>query len=92
MEIEDWRSEIDAIDSELVRLLNQRARLAIKVGAVKKAAGIPIFDPERESQVLAKACRANTGPLDNQAVIRLFRRIITESRRVEAQMTEAAEA
>jgi chorismate mutase len=92
MKIEDWRAEIDAIDAELVRLLNRRAQLAVEVGKMKRAAGLSIFDPDREHDVLARACRTNVGPLDDQAIIRLFRRIIRESRRVEVRAVKAAES
>lgn len=85
MDIEDWRIEIDEIDKELLRLLNMRARLAVKVGVSKRAAGLPLCDPERERDVIRRAQRANVGPLDERAIIKLFRRIIRESRRVEAQ-------
>jgi chorismate mutase-like protein len=83
MNIEYWRSEIDEIDRELLRLLNRRARLAMKVGAIKTAAGLPCCDPERERMVLGKLQAANPGPLDHEAVTKLFRRIIRESRRIE---------
>jgi chorismate mutase len=84
MQIEDWREEIDAIDRELLRLLNQRARVARKIGALKRAAGLPVCDPDRERAVLSQAQHANAGPLDEQAVGKLFRRIIRETRRLEA--------
>ena len=70
MDIEHWRKEIDEIDVELLRLLNIRARLALKVGALKQAAHLPFCDPE-------------PGPLDERAVDKVFRRIIRESRRVQ---------
>jgi chorismate mutase len=85
MTIEYWRSEIDEVDRELLRLLNRRVRLALKVGALKQAAGLPCCDPDRERDVLSTLQRANTGPLDGRAVMKLFRRIIEESRRVEMQ-------
>lgn len=88
MSIEDWRTEIDEIDSELLRLLNIRARLALKVGESKKAAGLSIYDLVREREVIERVCRANTGPLDERAVVKIFRRIIRESRRVEARAME----
>jgi chorismate mutase len=84
MDIERWRKEIDELDEELLRLLNMRARLAVKVGGLKRASGIPVRDPAREQFVLQRLRAANTGPLDQEAVVRLFRRIIRESRRVEA--------
>jgi chorismate mutase len=88
MDIEYWRNEIDELDEELLRLLNVRARLALKVGELKKAVGLPLRDPERERAVLQKLQLANGGPLDPGAVAKLFRRIICESRRVEARGLE----
>lgn len=88
MSIEDWRLEINAIDDELLRLLNIRAQLAIKVGQSKKVAGFSILDPIREQEVIERACRANHGPLDEDAIVGLFSSIIRESRRVEAQAAE----
>ena len=84
MDIEHWRKEIDEIDTELLRLLNMRARLALKVGALKQAAQLPFCDPERERTVLQRLQEMNAGPLDQRAIGKLFRRIIRESRRVEA--------
>jgi len=83
MDIEHWRREIDDIDAELLRLLNMRARLALKVGALKQAAHLPFCDPERERTVLQRLQQLNPGPLDERAVDKVFRRIIRESRRVQ---------
>jgi chorismate mutase domain of proteobacterial P-protein, clade 2 len=84
MDIEHWRKEIDEVDLELLRLLNVRARLALKVGALKKAAALPIVDPDRERLVLQRLQELNNGPLDQRAVAKLFRRIIRESKRLES--------
>ncbi len=84
MDIEHWRREIDDIDAELLRLLNMRARLALKVGAIKQAADIPFLDADRERTVLQRLQEINDGPLDERAVGKVFRRIIRESRRLEA--------
>lgn len=81
MNIEYWRTEIDEVDRELLRLLNRRARLSIKVGNLKRAAGLPRCDPEREGVVIRTLQQANTGPLDQKAIAKLFGRIIRESRR-----------
>ena len=88
MDIEHWRNEIDDIDAELLRLLNMRARLALKVGALKQAAHLPYCDPERERFVLQRLQDMNDGPLDERAVGKLFRRIIRESRRVQAAISQ----
>jgi chorismate mutase len=87
MDIEHWRREIDDIDAELLRLLNMRARLALKVGALKLAADLPFCDPDRERIVLQRMQEINCGPLDDRAVGKVFRRIIRESRRVESQVS-----
>lgn len=83
MDIDHWRKEIDQIDAELLQLLNMRARLAMKVGALKQAAQLPYCDPERERTVLQRLQELNSGPLDERAVGKVFRRIIRESRRVQ---------
>jgi chorismate mutase len=77
------RRNIDEVDAVLVKLLNQRARWAMEVGLVKKAAGIAIYQPDREAQVVAHVVGRNRGPLAADAVQRLFERIIDESRRLE---------
>ena len=88
MDIEHWRKEIDDIDAELLRLLNMRARLALEVGALKHAADLPCCDPERERSVLQRLQDLNDGPLDKRAVDKVFRRIIRESRRVQAAISQ----
>ena len=84
MDIDHWRKEIDDIDAEILRLLNMRARLALKVGALKQAADLPCCDPERERSVLERLQELNPGPLDHRAVGKVFRRIIRESRRMQS--------
>lgn len=88
MSIKERRAEIDAIDRELLRLLNERALLAVKVGESKRVAGLSLCDRAREREVIERACRANPGPLDERAVARIFRHIIRESRLVEERATE----
>jgi len=89
MNIDDWRGEIDDIDREIVRLLNARARIANKLGALKRATGVPLCDPTRDMEVLKPVHEWNQGPLDARALARLFRRITYESRRLEAQRAES---
>ena len=92
MSIDDWRVEIDAIDRELLRLLNVRARLALKVGESKRSAGLALCDRERERAVIARVCQANEGPLVDRAVALFFRRIIREARRAQALIFEQTAA
>ena len=80
--LEHWRQQIDALDTELVRLLNQRAAIACEIALVKVASGLPAYDGKREDQVLARVAEKNTGPLDQQSVTAIFHSIIEETRRL----------
>ena len=82
--VEQWRNEIDILDAELLRLLNERARIASELGALKLSSGLPVYDGRRERQVLARLCESNPGPLDHEGVSSIFRSIIRESRRLES--------
>lgn len=86
--IDDLRRRIDQIDEQLVRLLNDRADCALAVGVCKKEAGMEIYQPSREAEVLAHVQSVNTGPLDDGAVKRLFERVIDENRRLERLANE----
>ncbi|OLE53773.1 MAG: chorismate mutase [Acidobacteria bacterium 13_1_20CM_3_53_8] len=90
--IERWRAAIDAVDEELLRLLNERARLAAKVAELKVSGELPIRDCERETAVLTHMRRANRGPLDERAVSRIYGRILAESRRVQTRVIEEKSA
>jgi chorismate mutase len=81
--IEDLRARIDAIDRQLVALLGERASCALAIGRLKELAGLPIYQPAREAEVLSNVRTANVGPLDDEAMVRLFERIIDEARRLE---------
>lgn len=78
-----WRERIDAIDLQLVRLFNERTQCAIEIGHIKKELGLEIYSPTREAQVIANVTNANHGPLDAEAIRRLFERVIDEARRIE---------
>lgn len=88
MTIDDYRKEINLLDSELLRIFNERASLALKIGEIKKQHGIPVYDPEREKRIFEAISTANPGPLENDAIIRLFERVIDESRRLERVLTK----
>lgn len=83
MTIDDLRHRIDALDEELVALLNARAACALQIGRLKDELGLEIYQPDRERDVLAHVRRVNRGPLDDAAIARLFERIIDEARRLE---------
>jgi len=87
MTIDELRTEIDRLDSELLRLFNQRADFALTIGRIKKSRGLPIYDPAREKLIFQRMKAENPGPLDDEAIVRLFERVIDESRRLERIMT-----
>ena len=88
MDIEDWRDEIDELDEQLVKLLNARSRCAIELGRIKRERGLAIYSPDREREVISHVTGINSGPLDRDAMRRLFERIIDESRRIERVTVE----
>jgi len=86
LSIEELRSRIDVIDDQLVRLLNVRVACAVEVGRLKHEAGLPIYQPDREAQVLNRVRKTAgdlAGPLTAEAVVRIFERVIDEARRAE---------
>ncbi len=86
--IEDWRRRIDEIDRQLVELLNERSQCAAEIGHIKQQANLPLYQPEREKEVLKNAEGHNHGPLPDTAIRRLFERILDEARSVERHAME----
>ncbi len=82
------RDEIDRIDAQLVALLNERAGHALEIGRLKRMLDMEIYQPAREEAVLRHVRGVNPGPLDADAVARLFERIIDEARRLERVVAE----
>lgn len=72
MDLSDWRERIDGIDRQLIDLLNERMKCAQEVGRIKKAAGKPIRDPERERDVIAKIKAYNQGLIKDEALEKLY--------------------
>ncbi|MFQ3582579.1 MAG: chorismate mutase [Chloracidobacterium sp.] len=91
MTLSEYRRLIDETDAQLVALLNQRAELVIAIARLKHAQGLPVRIPAREDEVLTQVTAHNTGPLDHQAMRRLFEQIIAESRRLEHHILGTSE-
>lgn len=90
--LDELRDDIDRVDEVLVRLLNERARVACEIGKLKKALGVDVYQPEREKQVLAHVRGiAAEGPLGADAIARLFERIIDEARSLERRLVHGDE-
>src|SRR5207344_496811 len=77
------RGRIDAVDRELLALLNRRAALALEVGELKKREGSVVFRPEREAQVIDGLKASNPGPLANASVAPIWREIMSACRSLE---------
>ncbi|MBI3333138.1 MAG: chorismate mutase [Candidatus Omnitrophica bacterium] len=83
MTLNQLRKRIDRIDRDVLRLLNQRAALALRIGEFKKKRGLPVFDGRREEEVLRRLMRASCGPLPPSASHEIFRVILRLSRRLQ---------
>jgi chorismate mutase len=83
MELGDWRKRIDALNLQLLELLNERAKCAQAIAELKKKKMLPIYDPLREQQVFEAVLGKNDGPLTDEAIRRIFECIILEHRRLE---------
>lgn len=79
------RTSIDAIDLRILAALNERTRVVEEIGRIKQTAEMPVYEPKREDQVFANVSKGNTGPLSNEAVHRIFERIIDEMRTVQKE-------
>lgn len=77
MDLDALRQEIDKIDTEILRRLNERVRLAQKVGHIKLEKGLEVYVPSREEQVFGRLRAVNEGPLPDKAVRSIYREIIS---------------
>jgi chorismate mutase-like protein len=85
MDIADWRRKIDEIDRKLVDLISQRAHAAHEIGKLKRVAGMPIYEPDRESKVFENAKKANKGPLPDRDLQRIYERIMDIMRQIQVE-------
>jgi chorismate mutase len=86
MTIDELRQRIDQLDERLVELLSARAHCALEIGRLKQSLGLEVYQPEREAEVLhhVRTHGSHTGsPLEGDAIVRVFERIIDEARRIE---------
>ena len=79
MDIKDLRNKIDLIDEELVRLLNERTNVALKIGKSKQKIGQDIYAPSREEEVFDRAKALNQGPLTDLSLFAIYREIMSAS-------------
>ncbi|HZZ73957.1 MAG TPA: prephenate dehydratase [Pirellulales bacterium] len=80
------RAQIDKIDREVIKLINERAKLAHEIGNVKRTTGQAVYDPAREEEVLGRAIEHHKGPLSPLCIRAVFREIISGSRALEKDL------
>ncbi len=78
--LKESRSRIDELDRQLVELLNRRTQIVEDIGRAKEAAGLPIYEPNREEDVFRNVFSHNQGPLSTEALRGIYERIIDEMR------------
>ena len=83
-----WRVKIDEVDLRILELLNERTRVVEEIGRIKQSAALPVYEPKREDQVYLNVTTNNAGPLPNDAVRRIFERIVDEMRGVQRRRME----
>jgi chorismate mutase/prephenate dehydratase len=87
--LNDFRKEIDRIDSRIVELINKRGRLSYDIGQIKKIRKQPIYSPDRESQIYASIAGKNKGPLKSKSVKAIYREIMSACLSLEQPVTVA---
>lgn len=78
--LQKLREQIDSTDDELLKLLNWRAELSIKVGEYKAGEDLPVFCSEREKELLSSLIQKNVGPLSNEQLLTIYTEILSASR------------
>jgi len=83
MDISDWRRKIDDLDRRLADLLNERAAAAVEIGRLKRNTDLPIYEPDREQEVIANVQRSSAGPLAARDLAQIFERIMDVMRTIQ---------
>jgi len=86
--IEELRRRVDEVDLELIRILNERARIVQEIGSIKGDAGKPLFDPRREEEILRRVAEQNEGPIYDTSMREIFELILHRIRDLEVQREE----
>ncbi len=82
------RERVDEVDRELIRALNERARIVQEIMALKAEAGAPVYDPKREEEILRRAVEYNEGPIYDSSMRDIFELILHRIRDLEIQRGE----
>ncbi len=85
-DLEAIRWKLDALDEEILDRINRRLKLMAAIGEIKHEAGIPIHDPGREQEIIARLSRLNRGPLQEEALRLIFGEIISAARALQKRL------
>lgn len=83
--VEKLRERVDAVDADLVRAINERAKIVQEIVALKGEAGLPLFDPKREEEILRRVVEQNEGPIYDASMRDIFEMILHRIRDLEIQ-------
>ncbi|KPV40164.1 prephenate dehydratase [Thiohalorhabdus denitrificans] len=83
---EELRQEIDRLDAEVQRLINQRAARVLEIARIKESNGGPFYRPEREAQILARVAERNEGPFPDEDMVRIFREVMSSCLALERRL------
>jgi chorismate mutase len=86
--VRELRERVDEVDRELIRALNERARIVQEIMALKAEAGAPVYDPKREEEILQRAVEQNEGPIYDSSMRDIFELILHRIRDLEIQRGE----
>ncbi len=87
--LQSLRGKMDRVDKQLVKLMNERAKVAVEIGKLKHNLGLSAYAPAREDEVLGRAAALNKGPLAERSVRAVFRELISGSRALEKELRVA---
>ena len=79
MSLEELRNKINELDAQLVKLLNERARVVVEIGKLKNKTGKAVYAPDREKEVFARIAKANEGPLPDKSLVAIWRELMSGS-------------
>jgi len=87
MNLDDWRSRINDLDNRILQLLNQRAEAVLQIGDLKRRQDAPVYAPDREAEILQRLGESNGGPLGRDAIVAIWREILSAHRALESALT-----
>lgn len=82
-QISAFRQQIDALDEKIAENLNERAKIVLAIRELKNQANLPLFDPQREQEILTRMALSNPGPLSDEDLKEIYRNVLYYMRNFE---------